>query len=624
MATTPLTRIDGDAHHNVTIKVEDVAIVFSNLLLNERLADTNHFSFTWKNEINDSFTDNQEEFIEQYFGKNVVITFDEQYTFKGIILEISFFKNDGLTQEFTVSGQSPAVLLNDKPQSASYYKKTPKDIIADSIKGVPVNLLSFDNNPSITSELFYIVQYNETDFNFIKNLAVRTGEWFFYNGEKLRYGPLANDTINVRVGTELFDAKMAYSIKPFQNSAVAYDGYLGEIITSGGNKPATTGILDILLKASGQTFSRTSPKPTHKVGAPTASILEAQLDTDAEGRIARMSTFSAKSYNAKIKLGTKIKVQDGNKNIEYIVIQIQHSVPTRDSYTNSFVAVPSTIKVPPYTNRSWFPVCETQSAMVKENEDKDVLDRLRVHFPWQSKNEMTPWIKIQSPYAGEGKGFRFVPEKMEEVMIGFEGGNAERPYVIGAMYNGAAKSAHSHEGNHIKIFRTASGCRLMMNDKDGSVKLVDKAGSFIKMDGSGNISISAGGNLKIQIGGNSEIEISGDSKNTIGKKLEESIGADKKTEVSMNESKTIGQDFSIAAGMNHTTQAGQNIETTAGMEMSQTAGMKIAATAGTEFGIEAGAMVKIKGGATAEIASPMTTVKGDAMTVIKGGMVMIN
>lgn len=48
----------------------------------------------------------------------------------------------------------------------------------------------------------------------------------------------------------------------------------------------------------------------------------------------------------------------------------------------------------------------------------------------------TPWLRIAVPYSGQGKGFYFIPEIGEEVMVGFEMNNAERPYIIGTFFNG--------------------------------------------------------------------------------------------------------------------------------------------------------------------------------------------
>ena len=73
------------------------------------------------------------------------------------------------------------------------------------------------------------------------------------------------------------------------------------------------------------------------------------------------------------------------------------------------------------------------------------------------RNEMTPWIRVVQPYTGGGKGFYFVPEIGEEVMIDFEGGNAERPFVLGAHYNGEAKSGYHNADNRVKAIHTKSG-----------------------------------------------------------------------------------------------------------------------------------------------------------------------
>lgn len=57
---------------------------------------------------------------------------------------------------------------------------------------------------------------------------------------------------------------------------------------------------------------------------------------------------------------------------------------------------------------------------MKDNEDPNNLGRIRVQFDWQAQlddNMMTPWLRMAQPYAGGGKGFSFIPEIDEEVMV---------------------------------------------------------------------------------------------------------------------------------------------------------------------------------------------------------------
>ncbi|WP_282057310.1 phage baseplate assembly protein V, partial [Maribacter luteus] len=71
-----------------------------------------------------------------------------------------------------------------------------------------------------------------------------------------------------------------------------------------------------------------------------------------------------------------------------------------------------------------------QRGWVLDNADPNGLGRIKVQFPWQKPmGTSTPWIKMATPYSGSGKGFYFIPEKDEEVLVGFEGDNPEKPFV---------------------------------------------------------------------------------------------------------------------------------------------------------------------------------------------------
>jgi uncharacterized protein involved in type VI secretion and phage assembly len=77
------------------------------------------------------------------------------------------------------------------------------------------------------------------------------------------------------------------------------------------------------------------------------------------------------------------------------------------------------------------------------------------------------------------------------VITEFEGGNAEQPFVIGATYNGKAKSSYGNAGNDMKALKTRSGNTILLNDAVGSVTVTDKNGSSMAMDGAGNITINS-------------------------------------------------------------------------------------------------------------------------------------
>jgi type VI secretion system secreted protein VgrG len=95
------------------------------------------------------------------------------------------------------------------------------------------------------------------------------------------------------------------------------------------------------------------------------------------------------------------------------------------------------------------------------------------------------------PHSGGGKGFYLVPEIGEEVLVGFESGNAEKPYVMGTQYNGSESSGYHTSGNDKKVIHTRSGTNVILNDADGSVFIEDPSGNTWLMDGKGNINVNA-------------------------------------------------------------------------------------------------------------------------------------
>ncbi len=159
-------------------------------------------------------------------------------------------------------------------------------------------------------------------------------------------------------------------------------------------------------------------------------------------------------------------------------------------------------------------------------------------------------MRLIQPHAGSGKGFYFVPENGEEVLIGFEGGNAERPYVMGTNYNGSESSGYNTSGNDQKVIQTRSGCKILINDADGSILTQDKAGSKVFQDGNGNINMDASNDITINAGGNISM--------TAGKNISTAATLDISDTAGVNKSTTVGALFNtIVSGDSRTNVNGE-------------------------------------------------------------------
>ena len=83
--------------------------------------------------------------------------------------------------------------------------------------------------------------------------------------------------------------------------------------------------------------------------------------------------------------------------------------------------------------------------VVTNTQDPAGLGRVKVKFPWLSDSEESFWARVATPMAGKGRGFYFLPEVEDEVLLAFEHGDARFPYVLGALWNGQDKPPENND-----------------------------------------------------------------------------------------------------------------------------------------------------------------------------------
>ena len=119
--------------------------------------------------------------------------------------------------------------------------------------------------------------------------------------------------------------------------------------------------------------------------------------------------------------------------------------------------------------------------IVTNNQDPDNMHRVKVRFPWLSNDVESNWARVAAPMAGKGRGAYFLPEVDDEVLVAFEHGQVDHPFVVGCLWNGkdgAPESNADGENNH-RTLRSRSGHVLRFNDKSGNetIEIIDKTGN---------------------------------------------------------------------------------------------------------------------------------------------------
>lgn len=184
------------------------------------------------------------------------------------------------------------------------------------------------------------------------------------------------------------------------------------------------------------------------------------------------------------------------------------------------------------------------TGIVTNNKDEEGLGRIKVKFPWLSEENETDWAKVMTFMAGKERGGFFLPEVGDEVLVAFEHGDINYPYVIGALWNNEDNppETNSDGKNNIRKIRSRSGHEIVFNDDDTSkqekIEIHTKGGHKILLDDSA-------GQEKIKI-----IDKTGSNKMTIDS-VQNSINIESAMQL-----KIKAQVIEIEAGTTMTIKAG--------------------------------------------------------------------
>ena len=439
---------------------------------------------------------------QELLGQNITIHFHQYgsviYTFRGIIAHICNKKNQGGGYgKLHISGYAPSIVLDGGKTCQSYENKTLPEIIKEATEEYPqesqIHIEGLINNEE---KIPYTVQYNESDYQFIQRLAKRYGEFFYYNGTQFIFGSRAQKTITLYEGGDLREVEFDLLLKPQKFNYLSYNSQMTRTEVKGSEQTETqykeNPFQFTAIKASEKVFAKTTDQTYGALPDEfRGDYLKDAVQREKESR-EQLMQVRGRSRNPHVHIGCFVKLIDinGLPMETYRVIDVTH-YQGEGIYYNEFVAIPD-VFVAYYYDEQALPKAEQQPARVIDNNDPEGWGRVCVQFIWQEKYQAkTPWIRVVQPHAGGGKGFYFIPEIGEEVLVDFEDQNAERPFVVGSHYNGKEYSPFHNTNNDIKAIQTRSGHKLIFTE-DESILLSDKNGNTLRFDTQGkNIEISA-------------------------------------------------------------------------------------------------------------------------------------
>ncbi|MHB8627295.1 MAG: VgrG-related protein [Aggregatilineales bacterium] len=235
-------------------------------------------------------------------------------------------------------------------------------------------------------------------------------------------------------------------------------------------------------------------------------------------------------------------------------------------------------------------------ALVTNNKnDTNDFAYVKLKYPWLDDTVESNWARVALPGGGAQRGIYFMPEVNDEVLVAFEFGDFDRPYVIGGLYNGSDAPAAgltdvvANGKVKTRMIKTRTGHTITFVDDDSGQEYID-----IK-DAKGNTELKFDtANKKITMTSQGEIEINATGNLTL----------------------TSQQDISIKTDSGNVTIQGMTFSA----KGTNSAEMKSDSGAANVQGLT----FSVKGQASGSVEAVEVGLKGDAMVQIQGGLVQIN
>lgn len=656
--------IDDAKSEGFLIEVDGELFKLDNFVLTQCLLQPNTLRFNMRKGPKEDGSEPQFKTCGSIIGKDVTLSLEtenfEQLSsfnaegektaeikFKGIITSISGSRSMS-EYDLAVEARSYDALLIDNPTCKSFENKSLNDIVKDVVDDYS-ELIDEQVDARFTDILQYTVQYNETNYQFLSRLAQRFGEWMYNDGEHLVFGnlpqgePVTLGYPDKDIPTYNVDLKICHTA--FSHVASSYNSY--DSHQKEGEEEMEreyNNLADVVFNIARERQKKRTLQNLHSGGFADSdgktTILNVSTKTQARGEKAGMLVYSGTTYCSKLKIGNTLIIQDNYLSSdlvgdvsevdqdEILITELVHFFSADETYSNNFTGIPAACDYPPYSDSDVFPVATSCRAKVMDTEDPNNLGRVRVQFDWQAQlsgdgeEMMTPWLRISQPYAGGGKGFSFIPEKGEEVMIDFEGGNAERPYVKGTLYNGVGnpdgqwlpgnnqiKAIRTRNGHTIEIHDEGDGgyIRIYDNEKENYILTFSTDEKLIKLESTGNIELYAKNDIIMHAGhdinatADNDIFISAshDMQRNADNDIREHAGNDRSTSIDRNDSLTVSQNQLIKIGDNKDERIIHRMQTLA-ENIRVEAGNKLLEYS-TTHNIKTSQNIAIDGGTLAEI-----------------------
>ncbi len=290
----------------------------------------------------------------------------------------------------------------------------------------------------------------------------------------------------------------------------------------------------------------------------------------------------------------------GRINRDYVVVAVRHAVDLESdgeerTYRNTFSCVPAAVTyVPQRPERRCVQVCLTATTLAADASHIHTEGgaQVKVRFHWdrgQPEHAFnTCWVRVMQSWAGAGWGSLFIPRAGMEVVVIFEGGDPDRPMVMGCVYNGTnpppfvLPEHKTRSGFRTQTTPGVEGANeLWFDDASGHEQLYLHAQKDYGLDVEHDRTVTVQHDDRVAVHGDHRTRISGHAHRNVVQDDETVVGQDARLEVQGSRQTQIAHDDRYAVnGDVHTHVGGAVRDVSGGARQQITEGDMVAKVRG--------------------------------------------
>ena len=507
----------------------------------------------------------------------------------------------------------------------------------------------------------YCVQYRETDFNFVCRLMEEEGIVFWFQHSADKHDLVLADDAGAHAALPGFE-KVVFrhgtlaqgELPAIHQWRMRHEIQSGALLLSDYNfeKPSTS------LRTGAATHPRGHDHKALEVYDYPGLYADKDRGTDLaklrmEEAAGRFGRFTGQGDNTGLAAGGRFKFAEhprGDQNTDYIVLATQidmrlgsyESGAGDTSFLCRFSLQQLAEPLRPQRITPKPSVAGPQTAVVVGKGDAgdivpDKYGRVQVQFHWDrlgaKDGAKTCWVRVASPWAGNGFGMLNLPRLGQEVVVDFLEGDPDQPLITGRVHNAEQMPPYELPAN-------ASVSTLKSRSVKGPVDAFNEL-RFEDKKGSEYVWLQAQKDRFEVVEDTLKSEIRKDEHRTVKKDRKEKIEGEHHLTVKKAVKQKFEDKFSadttgdilLKGGAGYSLKIAQGISAEAGQGISLKAGTDLHIKIGTNAGLDSGMNVHIKGGMNIVIeggmqvsikAGPSSVVLGPDGVSITGPMVKIN